>query len=149
MNNKKTEIEMKSGSDEEDEGKWGDALKDLYEGTGFSIEEDAETVAQYASEGGYDEASTSQSVVMVADLIRKLKNFREGREKEEEESEKEKEKEKEEEIKSRRERKREKESDRKNRSKSRRDLSAEKRSKRPPSRPSRQIRDSSSAMEDE
>ena len=141
---------MESVSEEEDAGKWGDALRDIYEGTGFSIEEDAETVAEYAREGGYDVESTSQSVVMVADLIRKLRDFREKKEKEEEsESEKETEGEKKEEVKSRRERKREKETDRKNRSKSRRDLSIEKRSKRPPSRPTPQVRDSSSAMEDE
>ena len=147
-NKKETEVEMKSGSEEEDEGKWGDALRDIYEGTGFSIEEDAETVAQYASEGGFDVASRSQNVTMVADLIRKLKNFREGNEREEK-GDSDKEKEKKEETESRRERKREKDMDRKNRSKSRRDTSAERRSKRPPSRPSHQVRESSSAMEDE
>ena len=139
---------MESGSEEEDAGKWGDALRDIYEGTGFSIEEDAETVAQYASEGGFDVASSSHNVKIVADLIRKLRNFREGREREEE-GESDKEKERKEETESRRERKREKETDRKNRSKSRKDISVERRSKRPPSRPSRQVRESSSAMEDE
>ena len=115
----------------------------MYEGTGFSIQEDAETVAQYANEGGYNIASQSQNVTMVAELIRKLRKFREGTAKESEgESEKEKE---EEETESRRERKREKETDRKNRSRSRRDTSVEKRAKRPPSR---QVRNSS-PMEDE
>ena len=148
IKNKEVEVEMESESEEEDAGKWGDALRDIYEGTGFSIEEDAETVAQYASEGGFDVASSSHNVKMVADLIRKLRNFREGREREEE-GESDKEEERKEETESRRERKKEKETDRKNRSKSRKDISVERRSKRPPSRPSRQVRESSSAMEDE
>ena len=141
---KEPEEEMETGSEGENDEKWGEALEDLYEGTGYSIMEDAETVAQYANEGGFDIASKSQNVTMVAELIRKLRNFREGREREDEgESEKEKEKE---ETESRRERKREKETDRKNRSRSRKDTSVEKRAKRPSSR---QVRNSSPDMEDE
>ena len=156
-----SEKEGDEESEEEDEAKWGEIWEDMYGEGEHSIEEDANVVAKFANAGGYDIESESQNVAMVARLIRKLKSFREEREKEEEgeskkeqetkkedkkESKEEREKRKEEEGESRRERRREKETDRKARSKSRRDTSIEKRSKRPTSR---QVRDSSSAMEDE
>ena len=138
-----------ANEEEEDDAKWGEIWEDMYGGDEFTIEEDADTVARFANAGGYNIESESQNVKMVACLIRKLRNFREGREREEEqegESKKGEETKKVEEGESRRERKREKESDRKNRSRSRRDLSVGNRSKRPPSR---QVRKSHSPMEDE
>ena len=139
----KDKKEEKDSEDEED-GKWGDVWEEMYGGMEHSIEEDAELVTQFAKEGGIDVESASQSVTMVAKLIRRIKDFREEREKEEEENKDEsKEEEKGE---SRRERKREKETERKNRSRSRRDPSAEKRSTRPSSR---QVKKSPSPMEDE
>ena len=155
----KPKQEEEKESEEEDEAKWGEIWEEMYGEGEYSIEEDADTVAKFASAGGYDVESESQSVAMVARLIRKIKSFREEREreeggsreeeetgKEEKESKKEGETKKEEERESRRERKRGKETDKKERSKSRRDTSVEKRSKRPPLR---QVRDSSSAKEDD
>ena len=138
-----------SNEEEEDEAKWGEVWEDMFGGEEYTIEEDADTVARFANAGGYDIESESQNVKMVASLIRKLRSFREGREKEEEQKEvskKEEETKKVEEGESRRERKREKESDRKNRSRSRRDPSVENRSKCPPSR---QVGKSFSDMDDE
>ena len=149
------EQDVEKESEEEDEGKWGEMWEDMYGEGEHSIEEDANIVAKFANAGGYDVESESQNVAMVARLIRRLRSFREEREKEEEggsrkeeekESKKEGGKKKEEERESRRERNKEKETDKKARSRSRRDTSVEKRAKRPSYR---QVRGSSSTKEDD
>ena len=115
-----------------------EVLKDLYEGTGIEIVDDAEVVGNFAIEAGFDTSSSQQNLSMAALLIRENQLLREKIEKVTgRESRRSKERESGE---SRRSKERES-GEKKKRSRSRRDQSVEKRSKRPPSR---QVKKSSS-----
>ena len=126
------EQEVREAGSGEEDAKWLDALRDLYEGTGIEIEDDAVTVNNFAKEAGFDTESSQQNLSMAALLIRENQLLKEKLEKEREKE-------------TRRGRKKAS-TEKKSRSKSRRDQSVENRSKRPPSR---QVQKPSSSSSEE